>query len=124
MIRSGRLIAFILPLVVSSRGLGAEPVVACARAAEQGQDLRTEGRFVKARQRFIECSHPSCPNLVRADCVRWLGELSPSIPTVVLVATTDGRDLEDVSVSLDGEPFVSTLDGRAEPVDPGPHVFT
>jgi serine/threonine-protein kinase len=36
----------------------------------------------------------------------------------------EGHDVAKVTVTLDGQPFATTLDGQALPVDPGEHTFT
>src|SRR6185437_6495341 len=46
------------------------------------------------------------------------------IPSVVLgVQDEQGHDLFDVSVTFDGEPLATHLDGRPIDLDPGQHVF-
>lgn len=47
-----------------------------------------------------------------------------ALPSVVLSAkSAAGADLFDVTVTLDGQPLASKLDGQAVAVDPGPHTF-
>jgi hypothetical protein len=62
---------------------------------------------------------------VRRDCAQWQADVSTLLPTVVFGAKdAQGRDLFDVAVALDGDALVKKLDGKAVPVDPGPHTFT
>jgi hypothetical protein len=62
--------------------------------------------------------------LVRRDCTRWNSELATTLPTVVFGAKdTQGRDLFNVTVSMDGEVLLKRLDGKSVTVDPGKHSF-
>ncbi len=97
---------------------------ACVAAHVKGQQSQRAGRLTEARESFVVCSADGCPNVVKKDCVRWLEDVSNSIPTVVLGAKDrGGRDLFDVKVTVDGAPLVEKLDGKAVPVDPGAHNF-
>jgi len=99
-------------------------VPACLDASEKGQRARSAGKLREARERFLACGAASCPALVRQDCAQWNSELSQTLPTVVFGARdTQGRDMFDVSVSMDGEPLVQKLDGKSVTVDPGKHTF-
>lgn len=99
----------------------ADTVEACARAAEEGQSLRDKGQLVEARARFVSCSAEACPRLVRTDCGGWLADVEARTPTMVLAATGEGgRDLTDVTVTIDGAP-AEPISARAIPLDPGPH---
>jgi hypothetical protein len=96
----------------------------CISASEQGQDLRDYGKYRRAREAFSACARETCPPLVRRDCSHWQSELEESWPSVIVSAKdTDGKDLADVRVLLDGEPFASRLDGKPIHVDPGEHVL-
>lgn len=94
----------------------------CSSAAESGQTLRAAGRWLDAREKFLACSASSCPTVVRADCARWAAEIVDAIPTIVVDARdASGKDLTDVTVSVDGKVVATKLDGRGIAVDPGPH---
>jgi hypothetical protein len=96
----------------------------CPTASEQGQKLRDQGKIIKARDMFLLCSRPTCPSVVRKDCAKWLPEVEEAVPTVVVAAHDyQGGDLATVTVTVDDQPFASTLDGKALPIDPGPHTF-
>jgi hypothetical protein len=61
---------------------------------------------------------------VRKDCAKWLPEVEEAVPTVVVAAHDyQGGDLAAVTVTVDDQPFATTLDGKALPIDPGPHTF-
>jgi hypothetical protein len=97
---------------------------ACIAAAERGQAQRDDGKYRSARQAFLACAENTCPRVVEQSCTKWLRELDESTPTVVLGAKDDhGTDLTDVTVTLDGEPFATVLDGKPVAIDTGPHVL-
>ncbi|WP_437538951.1 hypothetical protein WME79_22805 [Sorangium sp. So ce726] len=97
---------------------------ACAAAYERAQGLRRDGRLIEARDALVTCSQPTCPAAAVADCGPWLAEVEKSLPSVVVVARdAHGRERLDVRVLVDGRPLAAALDGKALPVDPGPHTF-
>jgi hypothetical protein len=62
---------------------------------------------------------------VRDDCNQRLDELERAQPTIVFDARdSQGHDVSDVTVEVDGRPLVQRLDGIAVAVDPGEHTFT
>jgi hypothetical protein len=96
----------------------------CVTASDQGQSLRDEGKYRRAREAFTTCSRPVCPTIVQRDCVKWLADLEATSPSVVVNAKDDkGNDLTAVKVTVDGVALASTLDGRPVLVDPGEHTF-
>ena len=99
-------------------------VQACLAASEKGQRARSAGRLREARDQFLVCGTEGCPAMVRRDCAQWQGEVVGALPSVVFGAKDkQGRDLFDVTVSMDGEILVRKLDGKSVNVDPGPHTF-
>jgi hypothetical protein len=117
-------------LVVAAIGLTALPAeadsdaVACARASEGAQSLRSAGKLVEALDRVPACLQLRCPNFVRRDCEALRTDIQASLPTIVVRAhAPGGEDATDVRVLVDGAPFLDRLDGRAKPVDPGPHTL-
>jgi hypothetical protein len=102
----------------------ADGKAACLEAVDQGQSLRQAHRLVEAREQFRVCARPGCPPLVQSDCAGWLEATERSIPTVVVKAKNRaGEDLVEVTVTVDGQPFLTKLDGDARPMNPGDHVF-
>jgi hypothetical protein len=96
---------------------------ACADAAERGQELRASRKLVDARERFVVCAQRECPAVVRDSCTEWLEDLDKRIPSFVVDAKDDhGRDMRDVSVTLDGSPVPASVLSVAMYADPGPHV--
>ena len=99
-------------------------VQACLTASEKGQRARSAGKLREARDLFLVCGSEGCPAMVRRDCSQWQGEIISMLPSVVFGAKDkQGRDLFDVTVSMDGETLVRKLDGKSVNVDPGPHTF-
>lgn len=99
-------------------------VQACLGASEKGQRARAAGKLRDARDQFLVCGGEGCPAMVRRDCAQWQGEVISMLPTVVFGAKDKaGRDLFDVTVSMDGETVARKLDGKSLAIDPGPHTF-
>ncbi len=117
--------------LASAASLATRPAVAaaptkkeCVDANESAQDLRRENKLREARTRLAVCLAATCPGPVREDCAHRLAEVDAAVPTLVLVATdVSGNDLSTVHVTMDGQPFLEKLDGKALPVDPGEHRF-
>ena len=102
----------------------ADDVGVCVKASEDGQQLRDDGKYKRAREQFVTCSRDVCPGIVKKDCTEWLQALDRSTPSVVVGARdAAGKDLTDVKVTVDGQPFITRLDGRPLPIDPGAHVM-
>lgn len=117
--------ALIAGSLLAIPGVASADVQACLAASEKGQKLRSQGKLREARENFVVCGSESCPNVVRRDCNQWNSELAVSLPTVVFGAKDrSGKDLFDVTVSMDGEVLVKKLDGKSVTVDPGKHTFT
>jgi hypothetical protein len=96
----------------------------CLAAAEAGQSQRDDGHYLAARQSFLNCSRDVCPKVIAQSCTQWLRDLVEVAPTVVLGAKDgQGNDLSDVKVTLDGQPFATSLDGKPVATDSGEHVF-
>jgi hypothetical protein len=96
----------------------------CVAASEEGQELRDNGNYRRAREAFTTCAKDTCPQLVRRDCAHWQAELEDTWPSVIVGAKDGkGNDLVDVRVLLDGEPLLTKLDGKPTRVNPGEHVL-
>lgn len=94
----------------------------CFDAYEQAQRLRKDYKLRAAHEKLVTCAADSCPSFVRQDCSRWLGEVEASTPTIVVLAKhADGSAIDGATATLDGAPLADSLEGRAVPVDPGPH---
>ena len=93
----------------------------CIDATDAGQQLRDTGKYRAARAQFATCAQEGCPAPIRHDCQGWLDDVDQRMPTIVFGARSHGRDVGDVHVSLDGDPFTAALDGRPLTIDPGTH---
>lgn len=97
---------------------------ACLDASEKGQQARKAGHLREAREKFLVCGAESCPALIKKDCSVWQSEIAGALPSVTFGAKDEsGRDLFDVTISMDGEVLTKKLDGKGIPIDPGPHTF-
>lgn len=97
---------------------------ACATTAEQAQELRAAHKLNEAKEKLIDCSRSSCPNVVSQDCTQWLSEVTAVTPSVVIDATDmAGHSVRAVHVWLDGVKVLDGLNGEALSVDPGTHQF-
>jgi hypothetical protein len=112
-------------LGASSRAAGRDDdKLTCVKASEQAQLERLHGKLRSARDQLLTCARDACPPLVRTDCGRWLTEIDASLPTVVISALdTNGHDVGNVRVEVDGAAFLDQVGGSAVPVDPGDHTF-
>jgi hypothetical protein len=96
---------------------------ACIDAHTDGQVLRNQGRLVAARDSLLVCASDACPAIIRAECATLAAAVESETPSVVFAATdAAGDDVGDASVRIDGGD-AHALDGRAVPLDPGPHAF-
>ena len=97
----------------------------CVEANTAAQSLRREGKLAAAHEQLALCVDTSCPALVRDDCARRLDELDRAQPTIVFDARdSEGHDVSDVTVEVDGRTVAKRLEGLALAIDPGPHTFT
>ena len=119
--------ALSLVLLVSSPGLAraeAPDKTRCADAYENAQKLERSGKINDALAEATLCSSSTCPEILRADCSKWLGPLRARQASLLVEAhDASGADLADVRVSVDGVVVREHLDGLAIFVDPGPHTL-
>jgi hypothetical protein len=100
----------------------AEQKAACASGFEQAQVLRQSAKLKASRLELLKCVQAVCSRPVQEQCTRWLADIEPATPSVVIAATVEGQDSTDVQVEMDGEPLPNALGGTAVELDPGPHV--
>jgi hypothetical protein len=119
-------VAFVL--AAAGFWLGTSPasaqVAACSQAYEKAQEEKAAGRLNSAIAQLKDCVDTSCPGFIREDCSRWMNEAEAALPSVVFAVRRDGKDQLEVEVTCDGAVLAQALDGKAIPVDPGPHNFT
>lgn len=106
-----------------AHGAGSQASQACARAAEEGQALRDDGKLFRAREAFAACIRPSCPKVIAKQCDAWLEDVTSRTPSlVVVVESAEGRDLPEARIFVDDAPREDLAQGRAISLDPGPHT--
>jgi hypothetical protein len=102
----------------------ADKKATCTAAYADAQSLRDAHKLRDAREKLHTCSDPQCSPFIVKDCTAWLVDLEARVPSVVLSAKdARGQALGDTTVIMDGQPFLSSLDGNAVEVDPGAHTF-
>lgn len=122
--RAPALLVGLALMAVTTTARAIDPL-ACTEAAEAGQRARAESKLRAAQTQFAVCQSQDCPSLVRQDCSKWAVEVTGLLPTIVIDARdATGRDLADVTVLVDREVLVATIDGKSVSIDPGPHVLT
>jgi hypothetical protein len=103
----------------------AEPPSAekCTAAYDSTQRLRQAGKLQAAETEALVCADSACPRVLRQDCARWVEEIQRAAPTIVVRATgSDGCDIVDARVVLDGKVVASRVEGTPLALDPGVHV--
>lgn len=115
-------VALTLPLVAFASEAAADPA-SCTDTADRGQRAKKDGKLQDARDYFLSCAAPMCPELVQGDCLRWANDTIERLPSIVIDATDeDGHDIGDARVLVDGFEVASTTEGRSIEIDPGPHT--
>jgi hypothetical protein len=116
--------AVVAGLLLHAGDARADAKKACVAAYEQTQSLRDAGKLSEARKAALACTVPECPGFVVKECTQWLAQIDASMPTVVLeVRDATGAETGAAQVSLDGQPWLGELDGKAKAIDPGAHVL-
>jgi hypothetical protein len=121
--------SLVFPLVLLASGATATTALAddpaaCVDAASKAQKLRNSHQLLEARAALRICAAAGCPPVVQSDCVPWLAEVEKVLPGVVVTAKDGaGADILDVKVTVDGQPFLTKLDGQSVAIDAGPHTF-
>ena len=92
----------------------------CTASFEEAQLKQKRGKLVAARDLYKMCAADTCPKMLRDDCVLRGIEIDRILPTASFALRDGaGKDL-DAKWTVDGADFPS--DGRAHPIDPGPHA--
>jgi hypothetical protein len=122
-VRCALLLATAASIASPAPAVAANTRETCFNAYERAQRLRLDHRLLASREQLRLCLDTACPTFVKNDCGKWLGEVEASIPAVLLVKQGDqkGRTENRLAVFVDGERVAEPVDGRAIPVDPGPH---
>jgi hypothetical protein len=97
----------------------------CAVTYRTAVEIELAGHLREAKETYWACAKPACGVLIRNQCSARFTQLESDIPSVVPLVTDEaGRDRIDVQVTMDKEILTNRVDGRALPVDPGPHEFS
>ncbi len=123
--RTFGLVGFVccLPFTSPLEARGEDEKAACASSYENAQTLNRKAELLPARDAMRACAREACPSFIKNDCIQWLADVEKNIPSVVLSAQVSGSDVHDVSVEMDGHPFLDSLDGRSVELNPGRHTF-
>jgi len=115
--------SLVVGVVLASALARAEPTTKeCLAASEAWIGSREAHHLRDARAQLLVCAAPSCPHDVREECAKHVPEINEAVPTVVFEAkTTMGKDVADVTVTVDGTTFATKLDGTAREIEPGEH---
>jgi hypothetical protein len=96
----------------------------CIAASEQALTLRKQGKLHETLKQLALCADAACPGEVKSDCTTRIADVNAAMPTLILAAKDgSGNDLYDVTVTMDGTPVATKLDGRPLVLDPGEHAF-
>src|SRR2546429_3100738 len=99
--------------------------LACEAIYQAGLTLVQKGELQRAQREFVNCAKPKCGHFLEHQCTVEYAELQAETPSVVpVVNDSTGRPIDDVQVTMDGQPLTSRIDGRAIPIDPGVHEFS
>jgi hypothetical protein len=80
----------------------AAPGRACGEAYVEGQELRSAGKLIPARERLLRCTQ-LCTGTFMSECHDWLRDVEARIPSIVIRALgPDGADVAGIRVSVDG----------------------
>jgi hypothetical protein len=97
---------------------------ACVAATEQSLTLRQQGKLHAALKQLAVCADPACPAEVKEECGHRIADINAAMPSLIFaVKDSAGNDLDMITVTMDGAPLTSILDGRALTIDPGEHAF-
>ena len=75
----------------------------CAAAYEQTQRQQQKSELIGALESAERCARPSCPALLKDECTRWVSELRPKLPSLVVrVRGADGCTHTDAGLEVTG----------------------
>ncbi len=124
-LRAGAALAAVMVLTAPGSSAAARENKACMTAYKRGTQLTKDAKFHLAKEAMTACTKLTCSAALRKECMSKVDQLNLDAPTLVPEVTDDrGRPVTDVRIMMDGKPWVTKVDGRAMPVDPGLHVFT
>ncbi|HTV25535.1 MAG TPA: hypothetical protein VMG12_42860 [Polyangiaceae bacterium] len=107
-------------------GVGAgDDKASCVDAFDQAQRDQAEGHLLDAQRQLLLCTRPVCGTGLMSECTQMYSEIERALPSVVLSAHDEASntDLTEVTVTLNGERFANSLDGKPIAIDPGEYEF-
>ena len=119
-----RALAIVAVVFVAGRAKADATAKECGEAYVGAQHDMHDGKLIEAREKLLVCARDPCAKALRPECTQWLADVEKAMPSIVIAAKSGkGDELHEVTVTIDGAPFVDRLDGVAKDVDPGLHVF-
>jgi hypothetical protein len=109
-------------MLVFANDAAADERIECAKAYEQAQRLQQRSELVNAFDAAERCARPSCPALLRDECVQWTTSIKQKTPQIVArVKASDGCMRSDAKIEAAG---YRRREGETLFVDPGVHEIT
>jgi hypothetical protein len=97
---------------------------ACSDSYEKAQVMQKASRLNDERAELTVCTQDACPKWIQTECVKWLADIDEHQPSLVIAAKdSQGHDVLDASIEIDGSMISSKLDGSPIRVDPGQHTI-
>jgi hypothetical protein len=123
-LRPAVLAASALLLLCGSARADGPSIAECLASSSASLKLGREHHLQEERAQLLICASVACPDAIRNECIRRVDEVNAAIPTLIFEAKdAAGNDLSAVTLTMDGQILVQSLDGTALPIDPGRHVF-
>ncbi len=120
--RRAALLAIAIAIVAFGRPAFADERVECAKAYESAQRLQQKSQLVGAFEAAERCARPTCPALLRDECVEWTTSIRQKTPQLVArVKASDGCHRTDAKIDAAGP---RRLENGVLYVDPGVHEIT
>jgi hypothetical protein len=94
----------------------------CVETHRLAQEARRSGTLSQARKSSVRCARNPCPIALQMDCMRWIVDVDKRMPTILVVARdSNGKDVSEGRIVVDGTTVATRIDGRPLELDPGEH---
>lgn len=115
-------VAFGCALLAGAPVAHADERADCASAYEQTQRLQQKSELIEARNEAERCARPTCPQLLRDECSKWVTDIESKLPGLVVRSRAgDGCVRTDTKVETQGSRRAPDSDVLY--VDPGVHII-